>query len=112
MDFSTIATITVAVIAALSAYASQRSAAKASTTNTSLTSRTDMEKDAYERARAFDTETIRRQDLELEETRKQNEELREEVRELKDQIEILQWRTSQLERGKPPLESEGADQHD
>lgn len=82
MDFVSIASIVVAAIAAFSAVASQRSAARASVLNTQTTSRVDMEREAYERARNFDTETIRRQDEEL-------EELRSRVRVLEDQNEDL-----------------------
>lgn len=69
MDFVSIASIIVAGIAASSAIASQRAAAKASVLNTQTTSRVDMEREAYERARNFDTETIRRQDEELDDLR-------------------------------------------
>src|SRR5690349_10721762 len=69
MDFVSIASIIVAAIAAFSAIASQRAAAKASVLNTQTTSRVDMEREAYERARGFDTETIRRQDEELDDLR-------------------------------------------
>ena len=69
MDWGNWVTILVAVIAALSAYASQRAAAKATTLNTSTTSRVDMEKEAYDRARKFDIETIERQDAEIAELR-------------------------------------------
>jgi FtsZ-binding cell division protein ZapB len=79
MDAASIITIAVAVIAAGSAYASQRAAARASVMNTSTTSRVDMEKEAYERARAFDTETIARQDAEIEELRADNRDLHEKV---------------------------------
>jgi hypothetical protein len=69
MDPINVGSIIVAVIAAAAAYASQRAAARASTLNTTATSRVEMEKDAYNRARAFDTETIRRQDEEISELR-------------------------------------------
>lgn len=70
MDFLAVASIIVAGVSAFSAIASQRSASRASVLNTQTTSRVDMEREAYERARNFDTETIRRQDEELEECRK------------------------------------------
>ena len=69
MDYAALATIIVAAIAGVSALASQRAAARASTMNTQTTSRVDMEREAYERARAFDTETIARQDREIAELR-------------------------------------------
>jgi FtsZ-binding cell division protein ZapB len=79
MDVGGIITIIVAVIAAGSAYASQRAAARATTINTSTTSRVDMEKEAYERARKFDIETIARQDAEIEELRADNRMLHEKL---------------------------------
>lgn len=94
MDASNAASIVVAIVAALAAWAAQRSAAKASMTNTNTTSRTDMEKEAYDRARAFDTETIKRQDEEIKELRSDNERLHREVK-------ALRLRISRLERGFP-----------
>lgn len=67
-----VVSVSVALIAALAAWASQRSAAKASTLNTLTVTAVDREKEAYERARAFDTETIRRQDEEIAELRRDN----------------------------------------
>lgn len=79
MDWGNWVTILVAVIAALSAYASQRAAAKASNLNTTTTSRVDMEKEAYDRARKFDIETIERQDAEIAELRQDNKDLHEKI---------------------------------
>lgn len=95
MSVTAIVSIAVAVIAALSAYASQRAAARASTINTTTTSRVDMEKEAYERARTYDTETIRRQDEEI-------LELREEVRALKARVGYLES-VVPPEKRNPPL---------
>lgn len=92
MDAVNIASVLIAAIAALSAYASQRTAARASTANTQASTRVDMEKEAYERARQFDTDTIDRQDKEIEELRKEISELREENRKLR-------LRIIRLERG-------------
>lgn len=72
-------TLAVAVVAGLFALASQRSAAKASKTNTQTVTAVDREKEAYERARAFDTETIRRQDEEIAELREDNRKLHDRV---------------------------------
>lgn len=69
MNWANVVSILVAILAAAAAYASQRSAAKASVINTQTVSAVDREKEAYERARAFDTETILRQDKEIEELR-------------------------------------------
>lgn len=78
-DWGDLVTLCVAAIAALSAYASQRAAARATTINTTTTSRVDMEKEAYDRARKFDIETIERQDAEIAELRKDNLDLHEKV---------------------------------
>lgn len=85
-----ITSILVAVVAALSAAASQRAASRAS----SQTSRLDMEREAYERARAYDTETIRRQDVEI-------DELRSEIRDLRGQNTDLRRRVFMLEHVGP-----------
>lgn len=75
-----IASVIVSLIAASAAIASQRAAARASVVNTKETSRVDMEKEAYERARAYDTETIRRQDAEIEEIRASNIQLNDDLK--------------------------------
>ena len=69
MDAVSAATILVALIAAAGAWASQRAAHKVSVANTITSGRVDMEKEAYNRARAYDTETIKRQDEEIAELR-------------------------------------------
>lgn len=79
MDLDRMITITVVLITAVSAYASQRAAARASRMNTQTTSRVDMEKEAYERARKFDVETIQRQDAEILELRQDNVRIHEKV---------------------------------
>lgn len=79
MDWGNWVTILVAAIAALSAYASQRAAAKATNLNTTTTSRVDMEKEAYDRARKFDIETIERQDAEIAELRADNQDLHDKI---------------------------------
>jgi TolA-binding protein len=71
--------ILVAIVAALGAWAAQRSAAKASAAG----SRFEAEKEAYERARDFDTETINR-------LKEENQELRGEIKTLKDRIQALE----------------------
>jgi predicted RNase H-like nuclease (RuvC/YqgF family) len=73
------ASIIVGIISGSSAYASQRAAARASTKNVDTTSRTEMEREAYERARNYDTSTIQRLTEEIKELRQENKELRDEV---------------------------------
>lgn len=109
MDAVNIATIVVALIAAAGAWASQRAAAKAAVQNTVVGGRVNMENEAYERARAFDTETIARQNHEIEELRKDSAELRKqheacatEIYDMKARHEVeitmLRNRISRLER--------------
>lgn len=106
MDKASLATLAVAVIAALSAWASQRAASRASTTNTNTTSRVEMEKEAYDRARAYDTETISRQDAEIAELRSEHNNCAEEIKTLKlqmqakdEEINTLRNRIARLEQG-------------
>lgn len=47
--------------------------------NVNTSTRVDMEKDAYERARKFDTDTIARQDAEILELRTDNRDLHEKI---------------------------------
>lgn len=96
MNVAAWVSLVVALIAAGSAYASQRAAAKASTINTTTTSRVDMEKEAYQRARTFDTETIRRQDEEITELRQENVALKSEVREVRTEAEASKREASEL----------------
>jgi TolA-binding protein len=103
MDAVNVASVIVAAIAALSAYASQRNASRASTINTQATSRVDMEKEAYERARQFDTDTIERQDKEIQELRQEIAVLkaahRKELEEFREENRRLRLRVVRLERG-------------
>lgn len=115
MEAAVIASILVSLIAAVSGYASQRAAAKASNQNASTSSRTEMEKEAYERARSFDTATIARQDAELIELRKnvkdlnadvkrmslENEILHEDNHRLRDEVAVLRQRFGRIERHYP-----------
>lgn len=109
MDFdpTVIASILVGMVAAASAYASQRAASRASTLNANASSRVDMEKEAYERARKFDVETIGRQDTELDDLRKENEELQVKVRALIQHIIQLE-QSRGFYPGYPPKKIEGA----
>ena len=94
MDPINVGSIIVGLIAAVSAYASQRAASKASIVNTTVESRIQMENEAYERARAFDTETIRRQDEEI-------KELRGIIKHLEQKVRSLRVHLSRARRGLP-----------
>lgn len=65
--------VLISLITAMGALASSRASTKASTAN----AKTEAEKEAYDRARKMDVETIGRQDAELEEIREQNRLLKE-----------------------------------
>lgn len=93
MDAIDIGGILVAIIAALGAWAAQRSAAKAA----SAGSRLDAEKEAYERARKMDVETIQRQSAEILELRKM-------LAAANDEIRRLKLRMTKLEDISPELE--------
>jgi hypothetical protein len=82
--------IIVAIIAALGAWVAQRAAAKSSNINTSVTGRLDLEKDAYERARNFDTETMRRQNEEIIKLRAESLKFDEDMAEIKGRLADLQ----------------------
>lgn len=90
MDVTNAVSVAVAAIAAVAAYASQRASSRASVLNNSTTSRVDMEREAYLRARQYDTETIRRQDSELDDLRAENQMLRLEIRDLRTRMSKLE----------------------
>lgn len=101
MDGGSIVSLLVAVVAALAAILSQRSISKASTANVNSSSRVEMEKEAYDRARAYDTETISRQDTEIKELRADHELCNQKIDALKEkyeaEIDVLRRRIARLE---------------
>lgn len=97
-DARDFATMAVALIAAISAYASQRAAARASIVNTATSSRDDREREAYERARKYDVETIERQDEEISELKLERDTLKAQVRELLERVGILERKVSKYEK--------------
>lgn len=100
LDPVSVASLLVALIAAVGAWATQRTSAKASTTNATTSSRVDMEREAYERARTYDTETIRRQDEEIAELRADLRSAREELTSAREEIRELKYKVNQLEHPK------------
>lgn len=90
MDATAIASVIVAVIAAGAALASQRSASNAIKDKSSGHNRIEMEKEAYERARAFDTETINRQNKQITTLTIENKSLRQRVEELFKRVRHLE----------------------
>lgn len=105
MDLIDLGAVLVAIIAAFGAWASQRSAAKASKFQTTFSSRMEAERGAYERARAFDTETILRQDTEIGILREANAAQDEEIQRLRDQNERLRRELAVVKRRVTRLES-------
>lgn len=85
-----IASVLVAFVAAVAAWASARAAARAQNHDTDVSTEAKRLEQAYERARAFDIQTIQRQDTEI-------EELRESEAELNAQVVALRLRVTNLE---------------
>lgn len=87
MDILTqMGTLLVALIAALSAYATQRQASRANHRTQMEGHRNTMEVEAFQRARAFDSETIIRQNEMVAEQRREIDRLRAENRRLSDEL--------------------------
>jgi len=95
VDWAHVASVTVAAIAAGGAWASQRAAARASVRNAATTSRTDLEKEAFERARAYYSGALERQDVEI---ARQDAELREVRAELRLVVHDLALREDDVRR--------------
>ena len=85
-----IATVLVAIIAAWAAISTQRQASRANQSSLIEASRSDMEKEAYERARTFDTETIIRQNRMIDELHEDVDKLRLVVRDQRRRLEQLE----------------------
>lgn len=78
-DWGAVAAVTVAIIAAGSAEMSRRAARKAIKADTADANRIEVEKAAYLRAEAFLAGTVTRQDAEIEDQRRDIDDLRAEV---------------------------------
>lgn len=89
-----LASIIVAAVAAIGGYLAQKQVSKSA----HQASRLDYEREAYERARAFDTETINRQDQELIELKAEMKVLRAENKKLRIRVQKLEATTYHLER--------------
>lgn len=85
--------IAVAAVAAAGAWASQRAASKAST----VSSRMDAEKEAYERARKLDIETITRLETENAKQREEIAQYRREVSELRGKVDLCNENLQRLQ---------------
>ena len=98
------AAIFIASVAAIGSWLSHKASSNAAIKTSDNSSRVEMEKEAYERARKLDTDTITRQDDEMAELRTENQQLRRdnealhaEVRELKDRLSRLEQRIQSVE---------------
>lgn len=94
-----IATMFVAFVAAVSGFAAQKASVKATTHAADESSRVLMEKEAYERARHFDIETITRQSDQITRQAEEIDGLRTEVDELHEKVRVLMTQVRQLESG-------------
>lgn len=90
LDPINISSILVAVIAALGAWAAQRSAAKANRLNSQVSVRLQSEQEAYERARAFDIQTIDRQTDQIRLLQQANDILTNELNNVKRRLNTLE----------------------
>jgi len=85
-----LANIIVAFVSGFAMWATQKTIAKASAASTIQNNRAQMEQEAYERARSYDTETIKRQSEEIKELQIENKELRDELKALRSRVQILE----------------------
>jgi predicted RNase H-like nuclease (RuvC/YqgF family) len=92
---SVAASIIAVVVSAAAAVLTQRSASRAATKSTETTSRTDIEKEAFERAKSFYTDTIDRQDRQITEL---EEDLAREKHERSGEVRALRERLVEDER--------------
>lgn len=93
-----LASIVSAMVAALSAYLTQRSSAKAQIITATTTSRSDIERDAFERAKEFYTDTIDRQAAEIHEQADELRQLEARVRTLEAAAVTLRERAEEYRR--------------
>ena len=123
MDWGDVVSLGVAMIAAVGMYASHRSSARASTISSETMAKLDAEKEAYNRAREHDVETIQMQKEEIKELRADNRDLHEkigvaraearearrEAREAHAEADRLRSRVALLERHQPDDDPDIAD---
>ena len=85
-----LANIIVAFVSGFAMWATQKTIAKASSASSIQNIRAQMEQEAYERARAYDTETIKRQAEEIKELQLENKELKNELKALRSRVQTLE----------------------
>jgi predicted nuclease with TOPRIM domain len=86
--------IIISLIAATATWLASRAASKASVKNAVTSSRAVMEEEAYQRARTYDVETIRRQDEEIDELRENQKTLNADVKMVNKENERLHQENS------------------
>lgn len=86
------AAIIISLIAAFGMVSSARASSKASTKN----AKAETEKEAYVRAREFDTETIERQKNQLKELREHDEKKAKQIKELRAEVGAVKSENSEL----------------
>lgn len=107
-----LASVLVAVVAASASILSARAANKSSEKNNEASIQAKSLDQAYERARALDTETIGRQDSKIDHLEEENEELHGQVVALRHRVETLENENRELkariliaeQRGSRPTE--------
>lgn len=80
MEKTVLVSVLISLITGMGGWLAAREARKANTTNTLASNRVEMEKEAYERARALDTETINRQSKQIQELLDNQEHLNRDVK--------------------------------
>lgn len=90
MNAIDISAIAIAIIALGSSWVTARTSSKATTINNETNARVEMEKEAYNRARDFDINTIERQNEQIEKLQRENRELKETVRVLTERLNRLE----------------------
>lgn len=90
MNAIDISAIVIAIIALGSAWVTARTSSKAATINNETNARVEMEKEAYNRARDFDINTIEFQNEQIEKLQRENRELKETVRVLTERLNRLE----------------------
>lgn len=97
MELIDFGAIIVAMVAALGAWAAQKAASKAAVTKDTISNRLEAERGAYERARAFDIQTIERQDLEIISLIEANQRLVDQLAIVKDRVTNLEEQVAEWE---------------
>lgn len=90
MNAIDISAIAIAIIALGSSWVTSRTSSKATTINNETNARVEMEKEAYNRARDFDINTIERQKEQIETLQRENRELKQTVQQLTERLNRLE----------------------